>query len=65
MKEYIVSSKVYGKKVILLDDEDYDNYNKRDDVFVASIGKKFIGQSKSLEEAIKMREEAEIQKGKI
>lgn len=24
MKEYIVSSKVYGKKVILLDDEDYD-----------------------------------------
>lgn len=54
MKEYIVSSKVYGKKVILLDD-----------VFVASIGKKFIGQSKSLEEAIKMREEAEIQKGKI
>lgn len=40
-------------------------YNKRDDVFVASIGKKFIGQSKSLEEAIKMREEAEIQKGKI
>lgn len=56
MKEYIVSSKVYGKKVY---------YNKRDDVFVASIGKKFIGQSKSLEEAIKMREEAEIQKGKI
>lgn len=39
MKEYIVSSKVYGKK--------------------------FIGQSKSLEEAIKMREEAEIRKGKI
>lgn len=32
---------------------------------VSSIGKKFIGQSKSLEEAIKMREEAEIQKGKI
>ena len=24
MKEYIVSSKVHGKKVILLDDEDYD-----------------------------------------
>ena len=37
-------------------------YNKRDDVFVASIGTKFIGQSKSLEEAIKMREEAEKQK---
>ena len=148
MKEYIVNSKVYGKKVILLDDEDYDKivsknirvwvnyaattrscyaifwennkrvrlhrwlmecpsdkivdhinhdtldnrkcnlricthfgnmqnrrdnktgkagvyYSKRDNVFVARIGTKFIGQSKSLEEAIKMREEAEKQKGKM
>ena len=148
MKEYIVSSKVYGKKVILLDDEDYDKiisknirlwvnyapttrscyaifwknnkrvrlhrwliecpsdkivdhinnntldnrkcnlricthfenmqnrrdnktgkagvyYSKRDNVFVARIGTKFIGQSKSLEEAIKMKDKAEKQKGKM
>lgn len=147
MKKYIINSKTHGKKIVLLDDEDYDyfvnnniklwiNYaptvhnfyvifckdnkrvrlhrfitkcpkglqvdhvnhntldnrkenlrvvtlfqnqqnrvdnksgkvgvywNARDKVYVASIGKKWLVQSKDINEAIDMRIRAEIQKAK-